>query len=158
MSAVSAAQVELIPMRDSHIDEMLAIERAVYRFPWTRGNFADSMAAGDGAWGCRVDGELAGYCILMIAVDEAHLLNISVARRCQRRGLGSALLAHSVRSARLGGASSLLLEVRRSNEPALTLYHAFGFRQIGVRKDYYPAEDGREDALVLCLTPLQEAQ
>lgn len=156
MTSAALRQLDLVPMSECHIDSMLAIERDIASFPWTRGNFADSIASGYSAWGCRADGEWVGYYILMLAVDEAHLLNIGVSARCQRMGFGAALLRHSAGNARQAGASSLLLEVRRSNEKARGLYRSFGFRQIGVRKGYYPAENGREDALVLCL-PLDGA-
>ena len=92
MNAVLAAQVEVLPLSHGDIDEMLAVERRIYPFPWTRGNFVDSIASGYSAWGYRVDGELVGYFVLMMAVDEAHLLNISVAAQRQRMGFGARLL------------------------------------------------------------------
>lgn len=149
MSAVLAPQVEMLPMHVGDLDEIMLIENAVYPFPWSRGNFADSLAAGYSAWVCRVGGELVGYVVIMMAVDEAHLLNISVAGKRQRMGFGARLLHHAMQVAyRLGG-RRLLLEVRPSNAAALDLYRHFGFVQIGVRKAYYPARDGREDAAVL---------
>ena len=149
MSAVLLPAIEGLPMRLEDVDEVLAIEEDLYPFPWTRGNFVDSIASGYSAWGYRVDGELVGYFVLMMAVDEAHLLNISVAAQRQRMGFGARLLNHARQGARQAGATSLLLEVRPSNEKALALYRRFGFRQIGVRRAYYPAAQGREDALVL---------
>lgn len=141
----------MLAMSPCDIDDILAIEARVHPFPWTRGNFVDSMAAGYGVWGSRIDGQLVGYCVLMLAVDEAHLLNIGVAERRQGMGFGASLLDHAMLAARRAGASSLLLEVRPSNEKALALYRNFGFQQIGVRRAYYAAEPGREDALVLQL-------
>ena len=135
MSAVLLPAIEGLPMRLEDVDEVLAIEEDLYPFPWTRGNFVDSIASGYSAWGYRV--------------DEAHLLNISVAAQRQRMGFGARLLSHARQGARQAGATSLLLEVRPSNEKALALYRRFGFRQIGVRRAYYPAAQGREDALVL---------
>ncbi|MFC5301041.1 ribosomal protein S18-alanine N-acetyltransferase [Azospira restricta] len=149
MSAVLAPQVEMLPMNAGDLDEIMTIESAVYPFPWTRGNFADSLAAGYSAWVCRVGGELVGYVVVMQAVDEAHLLNISVAARRQRMGFGARLLRHAMQVSRRLGAASLLLEVRPSNAAALELYQHFGFVRVGRRKAYYPAHDGREDALVL---------
>ena len=90
--------------------------------------------------------------MLMMAVDEAHLLNIAIDESLQRRGLGSQLLAQVIERARLAGGLSILLEVRPSNAKALALYRQFGFAEIGRRKGYYPAHLGREDALVLCRT------
>ncbi|WP_300317988.1 ribosomal protein S18-alanine N-acetyltransferase [Accumulibacter sp.] len=149
MSAVLSAQVEMMPMGHGDVDEMLAVERAVYPFPWTRGNFLDSIASGYSSWGCRVAGELVGYYVLMLALDEAHLLNLSVTEKRQGMGFGAGLLRHAMRSARRGGAMMMLLEVRPSNDKARALYRHFGFQQIGVRRAYYAADAGREDALVL---------
>lgn len=149
MSAVLAPQVEMLPMSARDIDEVMMIEDAVYPFPWTRGNFADSLVAGYSAWVCRIGGELVGYTVVMMAVDEAHLLNISVDRRRQGMGFGARLLRHAMSVARSLGGRRMLLEVRPSNERALELYRHFGFVRVGLRKAYYPATVGREDALVL---------
>lgn len=149
MSAVLVPAIEKLPMRLDDVDDVLAIEEDLYPFPWTRGNFVDSIVSGYSAWGYRLDGELVGYFVLMLAVDEAHLLNISVAAQRQRLGFGACLLDHAMQAARQAGATSLLLEVRPSNEKALAFYRRFGFQQIGVRRGYYPAVQGREDALVL---------
>ena len=149
MSAVLEPAVELSPMAERDLDEVLRIEYLAYSHPWSRGNFADSISSGYSCWVCRIGGELVGYFVLMLAVDEAHLLNISVAEKRQGLGFGARLLRQAMSAAQLAGASMLLLEVRPSNERALTLYHHFGFRQIGVRRGYYPAKGGREDALVL---------
>jgi ribosomal-protein-alanine N-acetyltransferase len=149
MSAVLAPQIEMLPMNGSDLDEIMAIENAIYPFPWSRGNFSDALVAGYGAWVCRVGGEMVGYAVVMLAVDEAHLLNISVAGKRQGMGFGARLLRHAMASAQRLGARSLLLEVRPSNAAALDLYRHYGFVRIGLRKAYYPAHDGREDALVL---------
>ncbi len=149
MSAVLAPRIEMLPMNASDLDDVLVIENTVYPFPWTRGNFADSLAAGYSAWVCRIGGELVGYAVIMMVLDEAHLLNISVDQSRHGMGFGARLLRHAMAVARTLGARMLLLEVRPSNERALQLYTHFGFVRIGVRKAYYPAHDGREDALVL---------
>lgn len=149
MDATSEARIEMLPMRPADLDAVLAIEYRVCSFPWGRGNFADSMVSNYSCWVCRVDNELAGYFVLMLAVDDAHLLTIAVAESHQRRGLGARLLRQAMSVGRTGGATTLLLEVRPSNAKALAMYRHFGFAQIGVRRDYYPAEGGREDALVL---------
>lgn len=155
MNALLAPQVEMLPMNPHDLDEVLAIEYRVYPFPWSRGNFADSMSSGYSCWVCRVGGELVGYLVLMLAVDDAHLLNISVADKRQGMGFGARLLRQAMIAGRQGGATALLLEVRPSNEKALALYRHFGFQQIGVRRGYYPAEKGREDALVLSYALLE---
>jgi [ribosomal protein S18]-alanine N-acetyltransferase len=149
MSTLFEARVEMVPMRPSDLDEILAIEYRVYPFPWGRGNFTDSMNSGYSCWVCRVAGELVGYFVVMLAVDEAHLLNIAIAERRQRMGYGARLLRQAMHVAQAGGGVLMLLEVRPSNEQALALYRHFGFKQIGVRRGYYPADGGREDALVL---------
>jgi ribosomal-protein-alanine N-acetyltransferase len=151
MSAVLKDVPELRAMREADLPEVLAIESAIYTHPWTLGNFADSLRAGYDCWTYRINGELAGYFILMAAAGEAHLLNLSIAARHQRRGHGSALLREATALARRRGAHNVFLEVRPSNRAAQDLYTRFGFRRIAVRRDYYPAEFGREDALVFSL-------
>lgn len=149
MNAVLAPDIELIPMTMRDLDEVLRIEYRVYSHPWSRVNFADSMSSGYSCWVCRLGGELIGYFVLMMAIDEVHLLNISVAEKRQGMGFGARLLRRAMTEARKAGGRTLLLEVRPSNEKALALYRHYGFRQIGVRRGYYPSEEGREDALVL---------
>ena len=149
MGAVLDVRCELTPMSVGDLDEVLAIEIDAYDYPWGRGNFADSLASGYSCWICRVAGELVAYFVVMLAVDEAHLLTICVARKRQRLGYGARLLQHAMHVARQGGAKTLLLEVRPSNVSARALYAHFGFREIGRRRGYYPAAGGREDALVL---------
>lgn len=149
MSAVLAPRLELVPLGHGDLDEMLAIENQAHRLPWSRGNFVDSIAAGYSLWGGRLAGELAGYFVLMLIIDEAHLLNISVAEKRRRMGFGGDLLHHAMDVARSAGATSMLLEVRPSNVAALGLYACFGFCRIGLRRAYYPGAQGAEDALVL---------
>ena len=149
MSAVFELEIEMLPMNARDIDEIERIEYRICSHPWSRMIFASSIDSGHSGWVCRVGGELIGYFVLMWAVDEAHLLNIGVAEKWQGSGFGARLLRHAMAVARHGGAGKLLLEVRPSNERALTLYRHFGFCQIGIRRGYYPAADGREDALVL---------
>ena len=155
MNARLPALTEMEPMQTADLDAVARIECQVYDFPWGRGNFADSLTSGYSCWVCRRSGEVIGYFVVMLALDEAHLLTISVAERHQRKGFGARLLRHAMTIAREGGAKVLLLEVRPSNDKALAMYQHFGFAQIGVRRGYYPAADGREDALVLA-HPLAE--
>lgn len=155
MSAVLKPGPELAPMREEDLDEVIAAENAIYTHPWTRGNFADSIRSGYACRTWRHDGDLVGYFVLMAAAGEAHLLNLSVAAKHQRAGHGKALLAEVVELATRLGARSVFLEVRPSNDAAQALYTRFGFRRIAVRRGYYPAHDGREDALVLTL-PLRK--
>jgi len=149
MSAVLKDAPQLAPMAEAEFDAVLVIERAVYTHPWTRGNFADALRAGYQCRTWRQGGELLGYFVLLTAAGEAHLLNLSIAPACQRRGHGSALLREAMRVAREGAAKNVLLEVRPSNIAGKALYERFGFRKIALRRGYYPAQGGREDALVL---------
>ena len=145
--------VHLSTMGMADLDEVAEIERLAYTYPWTRGNFEDSLGSGYTGLCMRAGGgHLLGYSVLMPVVDEAHLLNFCVAPAWQRQGLGARLLNWSIETARRSGFSALLLEVRPSNENALRLYERFGFELIGRRKNYYPApQRSREDALVMRL-------
>jgi ribosomal-protein-alanine N-acetyltransferase len=151
MSAVLKDAPRLMPMQESDLAEVMAIESVLYTHPWTRGNFADSLRASYQCWTWRLGNELLGYFILLVAAGEGHLLNLSVATARQRAGHGSALLKESMRLARSRGALHLFLEVRPSNLGAKALYDRFGFRQVAVRRGYYPGYGGREDALVLTI-------
>ncbi|HJW27207.1 MAG TPA: ribosomal protein S18-alanine N-acetyltransferase [Rhodocyclaceae bacterium] len=148
MSASLQLPVEMFPMNQNDLEAVAELEQSVQAFPWSRGNFADSLAAGHGVWVSRIGGDLVGFSVVMVVVDEAHLLNVAVAKRYQGQGHGARLLRHVMEQARLHGAAKLLLEVRPSNQRAVELYRLFGFRQIGLRRGYYPAAIGREDALV----------
>lgn len=145
------AQLIYEPMTADDIDEVVELEDSVYLHPWSRGNFIDSLASGYEAWVLRdQSGELMGYFLLMLIVDEAHLLNVAVSAELQGQGLGRFLLNQSVACARGLGMASVLLEVRPSNLRALDIYRRYGFAQIGVRKGYYPAaRQQREDAIVM---------
>ena len=141
------------PMRVDDLDEVQAIESDVYPHPWTRGNFLDSLYSGYESWTLRDDSdELIGYLLMMLAVDEAHLLNITVRRDWQGQGVGRMLLDRVVALAVEKRMGSILLEVRPSNQRALAVYERYGFSVIGLRKAYYPAADNaREDAIVMRL-------
>ena len=151
MSAILKPSIKLRPMSAADLPAVMAIENEIYAFPWTRGNFHDSLAAGYGCWIYVRDGEVLGYAVLMLAADEAHLLNLSIAADCQMRGYGSLLLLRVCELARDQGARLIFLEVRPSNAAGLRLYARHGFRQAGIRREYYPAPAGREDALIFRL-------
>jgi [ribosomal protein S18]-alanine N-acetyltransferase len=153
MNARLRPEPEFRAMTVADLGAVLHIEEAAYAFPWTRGNFLDSLAAG---YRCELrfdaDGALAGYSVAMPAPDEMHLLNLSVAPALQGRGHARALLAQLLAQARAQRLHSLWLEVRPSNERARALYRRLGFAEVGRRRDYYPAPGGtREDALVMSL-------
>ena len=149
MNAVPKPRLNYRPMRIEDIDTIMATEREIYPFPWSVGNFVDSLASGYGAWICREEGAIIGYAVMMMVLDEAHLLNISVVAERQRGGFGSALLDFLMDQARAAGAVRMLLEVRPSNASGLGLYGRYGFSEIGRRRGYYPAHEGREDAIVM---------
>jgi len=151
MSAVLRESAETIaPMQADDLPDVLAVEQVAYEFPWTHGNFVDSLRAGHSAWTMRDSaGGLIAYAVLMLALDEAHLLNLTVTPACQRFGFGWRMLEAMAENARGYGARTMLLEVRPSNEAAQKMYERYGFVRIGIRRGYYPARLGREDAIVM---------
>lgn len=142
----------LHPMVDSDLDEVAAIERRVQSFPWTRGHFADALAAGYHGWVVRHLGGMQGFALLMDAPDMAHLLVIGVRPDHQRQGVGEALLARCISHCRAVGLPALTLEVRPSNRQAIAFYLKAGFGHVGTRKAYYPTGHAvREDAWIMTL-------
>jgi len=136
-------------LTEADLDAVVAIEQCCHPFPWTRGNFSDSLQAGYGAWLSREGNHMSGYAVMMQAPDEAHLLNITIVPERQRGGRGTEFLGFLFERARAWGAGRILLEVRPGNLAALALYLKLGFGEIGRRHNYYPAISGREDALVM---------
>jgi ribosomal-protein-alanine N-acetyltransferase len=137
-------------MTEADLDGVLRIEREVHTHPWTRGNFSDALRS---KYQCKVyeseaEGML-GYAVLMLAVDEAELLDIAIAAQQQRHGWGRKLLEEMMVLARRHGMGRVVLEVRASNAAAIGLYRKAGFVDIGLRRDYYQAENGREDAILM---------
>jgi ribosomal-protein-alanine N-acetyltransferase len=146
-----AAQPALRPMVVADVDDVHALECSVFPHPWSRANFVDSLASGYDAWVLREpEGGLAGYFLLMYAVDEAHLLGVAVAAPLHGHGVGRYLLDRIAARARAERMESILLEVRPTNTRALQVYQRYGYAEIGRRKGYYPAHEGRrEDAIVM---------
>jgi ribosomal-protein-alanine N-acetyltransferase len=144
-------QARFVMMKVTDIEDVVAVERDAYPFPWTRGNFLDSLGGGYEAWVVRdTEGCLLAYFLLMYVVEEVHLLNITVRPDIQGRGLGRKLLDKVIALAHDATMPAVLLEVRPSNQQALSVYRHLGFAQIGVRKNYYPAAGAtREDAIVM---------
>lgn len=143
----------LLPLREDDLDAVMVIEQATYDFPWTRGNFLDSLRAGYEMQGLvTAQAGLIGYFVAMQGVDELHLLNLSVAPAVQGRGHARYMLDQLRALACSRRAAQLWLEVRMSNERARGLYERYGFRNIGLRRGYYPARGRkREDAVVMSL-------
>ena len=151
LGSVGGLLPEYRRMTAPDVGSVVAIEQAIYPHPWSRGNFNDSLTAGYHCWIVERGGEIAGYTVVAIAAEEAHLLNLSVAGPWQRLGVGRELLAFVLKLARDYSACRILLEVRPSNVAARALYATAGFAEIGVRPNYYPAGEAREDAIVLQL-------
>ena len=140
---------EIRAMSDLDIHVVIEIERAGYQFPWIEGIFRDCLRVG---YICRiveVGAVLAGYGIMSVGAGEAHILNVCVSDNYRCRGLGRRVMLHLMQRARALGMEEAFLEVRPSNLIASRLYHSLGFEQIGVRRGYYQAPAGREDASVL---------
>ncbi len=136
-------------MHELDVPVVVAIERAAYQFPWSEGIFRDCLRVG---YVCRlieVGPEIAGYGIMSIGAGEAHILNVCVREDYRCRGLARQMLLYLIERARIAGMFEAFLEVRPSNIIAARLYHSMGFEQVGVRRGYYQATNGREDAAVL---------
>ena len=154
MSAVlKDPPLRLLPMKAQHLDAVLAVEVRAYQFPWTRGNFVDSLAAGHVAHMlCDSRGDLVGYVVALPGFEEMHLLNLTVTPAHQGHGHARRLLEWLAAWCQQEGALQLWLEVRESNARARHIYERFGFANIARRKGYYPAPHGlREDAVVMGL-------
>lgn len=150
MSAQPQRLWNLRPMSEAHLPQVVDIERRAYPFPWTEGIFRDCLKVGYSSWVvASPSGEVLAYALMSMAVGEAHVLNLCVEPAYHQQGLGKFLLAHLQRLARGAGMELMLLEVRKSNAAALALYLGVGFKKLGVRKGYYPAHEGSEDALLL---------
>jgi ribosomal-protein-alanine N-acetyltransferase len=143
--------VQFRPMRQADVPLVAAMEARAYAFPWTAGIFRDCLGAGYACWVAESPEGLMGYGVLSVGADEAHLLNLCVDPAWQGHGLGRRLLRRMVDLARWHMADRVFLEVRPSNPNAIALYGSEGFLKIGQRPRYYPAKDGREDAIVMAL-------
>ncbi|AIZ34161.1 ribosomal protein S18-alanine N-acetyltransferase [Pseudomonas sp. K1(2024)] len=143
------------PMTEADLDAVLKIEYAAFSHPWTRGIFQDALKSYE-VW-LMFDGQQqVGHGVINVIIDEAHLLNITVKPENQGRGLGLRLLQHLMARAWQLNGRECFLEVRASNQSAYRLYERYGFNEIGRRRDYYPAPGGREDALVMACTLLED--
>ena len=138
-------------MVEDDLDNVIEIEESVYPYPWTRGIFFDCLNIGYLCWILEVDDKITAYAVMSVAVGEAHLLTIVVEKNEQGKGYGKKILNEMIRHAVIDNASTMYLEVRISNKTAIELYHQRGFNELGIRNNYYPADNGREDALILAL-------
>lgn len=142
-------ELYLRPLKERDIEDIMAIESQVYSYPWKSSIFKDCLRVGYSNWAFIKNEQFIGYAILSIAAGEAHILNICINPIFQGQGLGKLFLGELFQVVKERKVACVFLEVRPSNTPAVNLYNDVGFKQIGVRKDYYPAVEGREDALVL---------
>jgi ribosomal-protein-alanine N-acetyltransferase len=141
--------VDIRTMSYGDLKQVLILENKAYPYPWTLGIFRDCLRIGYNAWVMTLDESIIGYGIVMLSPGEAHILNICIDPDYQGKGLGRFLLRHLIKKCQQTDVDMLLLEVRRSNAGAQQLYLSEGFHELGVRKAYYPAENGREDAIIL---------
>ena len=141
------------------IDQVMQVEREVYEFPWTDRIFSDCIRVGYQCWIAESQQTVVGHAVISIVADESHMLNLSIARAQQGKGYGRQFVDFLVGEARRQQAHTMLLEVRPSNTVAINCYNGAGFNEIGSRKDYYPAPNGREDALLLAkhIAPANDA-
>lgn len=150
MSAVREdSQPLLRPMLDEDVGAVMAIEERVYPHGWSEGIFHDCLRVHYSCWVLEQGEQLLGYGIMSVAVGEAHILNVAVSPDCQGQGRGRAMLMHLLQTGRRHGAETAFLEVRPTNQIAIRLYETAGFHQVGMRRNYYPAEKGREDAVIM---------
>lgn len=149
MDGQLSALIELRTMTYADLAEVIVVEQKAYPHPWTLGIFRDCLRVGYNAWVMTLDETIIGYGIVMLSPGEAHILNICIDPVYQKKGLGRYLLRHLVNKSNQTDVDMILLEVRRSNTAAQQLYQSEGFHELGVRKAYYPATDGREDAVIL---------
>ncbi len=141
--------LQMRPMQDDDIDEVMAVELLAYAFPWTTGNMRDCLSSGYCCWVYLQEKRIIGHAIMSVAVGEANILNLCIHPDMQGRGLGRRLLEQMLTLARQQQADTVFLELRNSNRTASTLYDAMGFNEIGIRHNYYPAKKGREDAILM---------
>lgn len=152
MSAViDQPQPTIRPMRESDVVAVMDIESLVYTHGWTSGIFLDCLRVGYSCWVMEEHDETIGYGILSLAAGEAHILNVSIRPERQGEGLGRRVVEYLLELARDWGADNVFLEVRPTNYVAIGLYEKIGFIQAGIRPDYYPADDGREDAVIMAM-------
>lgn len=138
-------------MQAGDVASVLETEQAAYEMPWDEEIFVDCLRVGYGCWVAEIGELVVGHGILTVGAGECHVLNLCVHPQWQGIGLGRRMLRRLLLAARNQGADTAFLEVRESNETALGLYRSEGFCEIGTRRGYYPARNGREDAIVLAL-------
>jgi len=147
------------PMILSDVEQVMKIECDVYEFPWTERIFRDCIRVGYQCWIAQRQQRFVGHAVISVTAGESHILNLSIGQAYQRQGIGRRFIEFLVDEARERDAQTMLLEVRPSNTAAINCYNSAGFNEIGSRKDYYPANNGREDALLFArhISPARRA-
>ena len=130
------------------VERVMKVEHQVYEFPWTEKIFSDCIRVGYYCWLALQRQNIVGHAVISVSAGESHMLNLSIAREYQRRGFGKQFIEFLIQQAQAKQVQTMLLEVRPSNTAAINCYNSAGFNEIGLRKDYYPAPEGREDALL----------
>jgi ribosomal-protein-alanine N-acetyltransferase len=139
------------PLTPADLPRALQIEQASHAFAWSEATFLSNQ--GDRYLNLKIvsDNQIVGFAISQIVLDEATLFNLAILPDFQRRGLGRRLLQVLLDQLSARGMQTVWLEVRASNNRAIALYEQFGFNEVSVRRDYYPAANGREDAIIMAL-------
>lgn len=151
MSAILKPSTGLRPMNEEDLDQIMVIEEQTYQFPWTRGIFRDCLHVGYCCWVYEMDNAIEAYGVMSIGAGEAHILTVVVSEECRGQGLGRMMIKQLLVIAEHHNVKTVLLEVRPSNRVAIQLYENLGFSEVGLRPGYYPAEDGREDAMIMAM-------
>lgn len=139
------------PMQINDVSAVLAIERRAHLFPWTKEIITDCIRIGYDCWVLATEDEIQAYAMMSIKKDSGHILSVTVDPAYQRHGNGTQLMQYLMEIAKQKGVSYVFLEVRTSNSSAIKLYEKLGFNQVDIRTKYYPAQQGKEDALVYAL-------
>lgn len=145
---MSREELTIRRMQSQDIERVMAVERRAYPYPWTEGVMRDCFQGRYICWVSLHDEQIMGHAVMSVAADESHILNIAIDPSFQGRGFGRLLLNHLIDQAQQRNAGMAFLEVRSTNRPAAALYHSAGFNEVGLRQGYYPADGGREDAVV----------
>lgn len=136
------------PMTLDDVDTVIHLENQVYQFPWTDRIFKDCIRVGYDCWMADLENTVVAHAVISVAAGESHMLNLSVTENLQGKGIGKQFVQFLLNIARNKRAQIMMLEVRPSNVRAINCYNSAGFNEIGCRKDYYPAPNGKEDALL----------
>jgi ribosomal-protein-alanine N-acetyltransferase len=145
---MTANNLTFKPMTLDDVDAVMLLENRVYQFPWTDKIFKDCIRVGYDCWLAKLEETVVAHAVISVAAGESHILNLSVTENQQGRGIGKQFIQFLLNIARNKRAEIMMLEVRPSNIRAINCYNSAGFNEIGCRKDYYPAPNGKEDALL----------